>query len=144
FFFLGNYSDENNFTPLVDLPDDIVECAGKFGLNCGNPTPKWKWSSRLSWMDGPLTATVRWRHLGKVVDDDDEANYVVEEIGAYDQFDFALGFEVTENFTLTMGVNNVFDKQPPIIGDNQEQANTYPGVYDVLGRDYFVSVGMTF
>ncbi len=144
FFFLGNYSDENNFTPLIDLPDDIVECAGRFGLNCGNPTPKWKWSSRLSWMDGPLTATVRWRHVGKVTDDDDDTDYIVEELSAYDLFDLALGFEINENFTLTMGVNNIFDKQPPIIGDNQEQANTYPGVYDVLGRDYFVSVGMTF
>lgn len=144
FYFLGNYSDENNFTPSVDLPDEVVECAGKFGLNCGNPTPKWKWSSRLSWIDGPLTTTVRWRHTGKVSDDDDTTDYIVEEIGAYDVFDLAFGFEVNENFTLTMGVNNLFDKMPPIIGDNQEQTNTYPGVYDVLGRDYFVSVGMTF
>lgn len=144
FFFLGNYSDENDFVPLVDLPDDVVECAGKFGLNCGNPTPKWKWSSRLSWMDGPMTTTLRWRHVGKVSDDDDDTDYFVEELEAYDLFDLAFGFNVNENFTLTMGVNNLFDKNPPIIGSNAEQANTYPGVYDVIGRDFFVSVNMNF
>ncbi|WP_374409082.1 TonB-dependent receptor domain-containing protein [Pelagerythrobacter sp.] len=144
FFFLGNYTEKNNFTPLVELPDEVTECAGKFGLNCGNPTPEWKWSSRLSWMDGPMTTSFRWRHVGKVTDDDDTTDYIVEEIGSYDLFDLSLSWEVNENFTFTAGVNNLFDKRPPLIGSNQEQANTYPGVYDVLGRDYFVSVGMDF
>lgn len=144
FFFLGNYSDENNFIPLVDLPDDKVECAGRFGLNCGNPTPKWKWSSRLTWLDGPVTSTVRWRHVGAVRDDDDETDFIVERLGSYDLFDLAFAFNVNDNLTLNMGVNNLFDKLPPIIGDNQEQANTYPGTYDVIGRDYFISASFRF
>jgi outer membrane receptor protein involved in Fe transport len=144
FFFLGTYSDENNFTPLVDLPEDVVRCAGKFGLNCGNPTPRWKWSSRLSLIDGPGTISLRWRHLGKVTDDDDETDYVVERIKAHDLFDLSFGFDINDNFTMNMGVNNLFDKKPPIIGSNQEQANTYPGVYDVIGRDYFVSASFRF
>lgn len=144
FFFLLNYSDENNFTPLVDLPDDIVECAGRFGLNCGNPTPTWKWSSRLSWLDGPVTTSVRWRHIGAVDDDDDDTDYIVDRIEAYDLFDLTIGFNASDNFTMNIGVNNIFDKQPPVIGSNQEQANTYPGVYDVLGRDFFVSAQLRF
>ena len=59
-------------------------------------------------------------------------------------FDLALGFDITEQLSLSMGVNNIFDKKPQVIGDNQEQANTYPGVYDVLGRDYFVSASLKF
>jgi iron complex outermembrane recepter protein len=142
FFLLGNYQWENSFTPLVDLPDDVVECAGLFGLTCGNPTPKWKWSSRLSWIDGPLTTSVRWRHLGAV--DDDVGGRVVNRIGSYDLFDLAFAFNVNDNLTINMGVNNLFDKQPPILGNNQEQANTYPGTYDVLGRDYFISANLRF
>ncbi|MBX3560485.1 MAG: TonB-dependent receptor [Sphingomonas sp.] len=144
FFFLGNYSWDNNFTPLTDLPDEIVQCAGRFGLNCGNPTPKWKWSSRLSWMDGPMTTSFRWRHVGSVRDDDDTTDFIVERIGSYDLFDLAFAFNVNDNLTLNLGVNNLFDKTPPIIGDNQEQANTYPGVYDVIGRDFFVSASLRF
>jgi outer membrane receptor protein involved in Fe transport len=144
FFFLGNYSWENNFVPLVDLPDDIVECAGRFGLNCGNPTPKWKWSSRLSWIDGPVTTSFRWRHLGAVTDDDDSTDFFVERIGSYDLFDLAFAFNVNDNLTLNMGVNNLFDKSPPLIGFNQEQANTYPGSYDVIGRDFFISANLRF
>jgi iron complex outermembrane recepter protein len=144
FFFLGTYSDENVFTPLVDLPDDFVECAGRFGLNCAQPTPKYKWSSRLTWIDGDVTSTVRWRHVGRVRDDDDDTDFAVETIGAYDVFDLAFAFNVNDNLTLNMGVNNLFDKEPPILGDNQEQANTYPNVYDVIGRDYFISANLRF
>jgi hypothetical protein len=38
----------------------------------------------------------------------------------------------------------VFDIEPKQIGSNQEQANTYPSVYEVLGRDYFVSASFRF
>ena len=43
-----------------------------------------------------------------------------------------------------MGVNNLFDKKPPVVGSNAEQTNTYPGTYDVLGRDYFISANFRF
>ena len=143
FFFLGNYSDENDFVPTVGV-DETVECAGRFGNNCGNPTPKLKWSSRLSLLDGPMTASLRWRHVGAVTDDDDSTPFIVDRLPSYDYFDLTLGFDIAEKMTLNFGVNNIFDKQPPVIGSNQEQANTYPGVYDVLGRDYFVSVQFRF
>ncbi len=144
FFFLGNYSWENNFTPLVDLPDDIVECSGFFGQNCGDPTARWKWSSRVSLIDGPVTASLRWRHLGRTRDDDDDTDFIVEEIDAYDLFDLSFAFNVNDNLTLNMGVNNLFDKSPPILGFNQEQANTYPGTFDVIGRDFFISANLRF
>jgi iron complex outermembrane receptor protein len=143
FFFLANYSDENTFVPTVGV-DEVVECAGRFGLNCGNPTPKWKWSSRLSWLDGPVTTSLRWRHIGNVNDDDDATDFIVDDIKAVDYFDLSLSLNATDNFTFNLGVNNMFNKQPPIIGSNQEQANTYPGVYDVLGRDFFVSAQFRF
>ena len=138
FYFLGSYTRKNNYTPIVGL--DTVECAGKFGLNCGNPTPKYKFSSRLSWMDGPLTSTLRWRYVGATNDDDDSTDYFVERIKAYNLFDLAFSLGVTDTATMNFGVNNLFNKKPPIIGSNQEQANTYPGTFDVLGRDFFVSV----
>jgi outer membrane receptor protein involved in Fe transport len=144
FFFLGTYTDEYIFTPLVDLPDDFVSCAGRFGLNCGDPTPRYKWSSRLSWIDGNVTTTVRWRHISSTRDDDDETDYVVERIRAYDLFDLALAIDVNDNFTLNMGINNLLDKDPPVLGSNAEQANTYPGTFDPLGRDFFISANVRF
>lgn len=144
FGFLATYTKDYKFFAVQEL-DDFNQCAGRFGqLTCGNPQPKWKWSSRLSWLDGPMTTSLRWRHLGSVGDDDDSVDYVVERLSSYDVFDLSFSFDINENFNLAMGVNNILDKKPQLIGDNQEQANTYPGVYDVLGRDFFVSAGLKF
>jgi len=44
----------------------------------------------------------------------------------------------------TVGIDNLLDKNPPLMGDNSEQANTYPSTYDVFGRRYFIGVKATF
>lgn len=137
--FMGTYTITSNSTPVADLPDIVNRCAGKFGLVCGNPTAKYKWASRATWVDGILTTSVRWRHLSAVRDDDPTTDYIVERVPAYDLFDLSFSAEFDKKFTFSIGVNNLFDKQPALIGDNQQQANTYPSTYDVLGRDFFVS-----
>jgi outer membrane receptor protein involved in Fe transport len=145
FFFLGTWTEKNTFTPVVDQPNINTDCAGRFGTSvCGNPQPTYKWTSRLSFIDGPVTTSVRWRHLGKVRDDDDSTDYLVERLKAKDYIDLSFAFNITDQYTLTAGVNNLFDVQPQLIGSNQEQANTYPAVYDVLGRDFFVGVRFAF
>ncbi len=138
FFFQGTYTDKNTFVPVIGDPTTI-ECAGFFGLNCGNPQSKWKWSSRLSWLDGPLTTSLRWRHLSATDDDDTTTTYTTERLSAYDLFDITMSVDVNKNLSFTAGVNNVGGRTPQLIGSNQEQANTYPGTFDVLGRDFFIA-----
>lgn len=141
----GTYTARSNLTPVQDLPNQVNRCAGSFGiLACGTPTPKWKWTSRVSLLDGPSTISARWRHLSGVRDDNPDTTYFVERIPSYDVFDLTFGFDVSKSMNLSFGVNNIFDKQPKILGSNQEQANTYPGVYDVLGRDFFAAVRFEF
>ena len=161
--FNGTWTDKNDFTPVVGRPD-VDECAGRFGGNCGQPIASFKWASRFSWVDGPLTMSVQWTHLSGVDDADESVDYAafngIERIGAYDLFDLSLSFEASENVTFSMGVNNIFDKLPGsprfngiivdgrpnrlLLGDNQEQANTYPSTYDVLGRDFFAAIAFSF
>lgn len=143
-FFLGSYTKKSDFTAVEEFPDNVTECAGKFGNLCGNPTPKYKWTSRASLIGGPLTTSLRWRHLSSVKDDDSGTVYTVEKLKAYNLFDLSFAFDVTENMSLATGINNLFNKKPQVIGDNQEQANTFPGTYDVLGRDYFISANLKF
>lgn len=160
--FLGTWTEESSFLAFPGA--DLLDCAGLFGANCGEPTPKFKWTTRASFVDGPLTTSLRWRHLSSVDDDDDGVDYAefngVESIPAYDLFDLTFAFEASESTTFTFGVNNIFDELPQtptfdgivvsspndgtLLGDNQEQANTYPSTYDVLGRDFFVSVNFKF
>jgi iron complex outermembrane recepter protein len=162
--FNGTWTEAYDFTPVAGLPD-VDECAGAFGLTCGNPRASFKWASRFTWIDGPLTTTVRWRHLSAVNDDDPTTDFAefngVERINAYDLIDLTFAFEASENVTFAFGINNLFDTLPGtpqfdadgvvsnrpnslLLGDNQEQSNTYPSTYDVLGRDFFASIAFSF
>ena len=143
FFFLGTYTDQFDITPVAGI-DTVIRCDDRFGLDCGDPRPAFKWTSRLSLIDGPLTTSVRWRHLSSTRDDNDQAEFTVERIGGYDLIDLSFAIDATDAVSFAFGVNNLFDKKPPILGDNQEQANTYPGTFDVIGRDYFVSASVRF
>jgi iron complex outermembrane recepter protein len=144
-YWFGNYQKDNSFIPVPGQPR--VQCAGKFGFfgPCGAPTPKWKWTSRVAWADGPLTTSVRWRYIGKTNDDTpggtDVDGFTTETLKPVNYFDLAFALNVTDNATMTFGINNLFDKRPQLIGSSQaEQANTFPSTYDPLGRDFFFSV----
>ncbi|WP_231638886.1 TonB-dependent receptor domain-containing protein [Aurantiacibacter marinus] len=164
FAFLGTWTETNDTFPVAGF-DTVIECAGRFGTTCNNPTPSFKWTNRLSWVDGPMTVSTRWRHLSAVDDDDDNTDYTafngIERIKAYDLIDLTLSYDFNEALTFSVGVNNLFDTLPDtptfdangvvqgrpnslLLGDNQEQANTYPSTYDVLGRDFFASVLVRF
>jgi outer membrane receptor protein involved in Fe transport len=146
--FNGSRLLKYDFTPIVGIPL-VNECAGRFGNNCGQPTPKWKHTARATYMNGPVTFSASWRYIGAASDDNDDVDYWSENFKAQNYADFAVAFEASDNFTLTGGVNNAFDKSPPLAasaqnGGNGEQSNTYPNVYDVLGRSFFISGKLRF
>lgn len=90
-----------------------------------------------------LTATLMWRHLGEV-DDRNKDGVDLEDI---DYFDLSALWEVNDNIQLRAGINNLFDREPPIAGNGAGPAsngNTYPGLYDALGRYGFLAVSLSF
>ncbi len=133
-----------DYNPVAAIPDLTINCAGKFGQTCGNPYAKWRLSTRATYATGPVTVSVLYRHLSAVKDDDSATVYAVEKIKAYDYFDLTAAFKIQDGFTWSVGVNNIFNKQPPVLGDNQQQANTYPSTYDPYGRAFFVSTNVKF
>jgi iron complex outermembrane recepter protein len=146
--FNGSRLLKYDFTPIVGIPI-VNECAGRFGNSCGQPTPKWKHTARASLMVGDFTFSTAWRYLGSVRDDNDDQTFFLEKAKAQNYIDFAFSFDVNDNFTFTGGANNAFNKKPPLSasaqnGGNGEQSNTYPNVYDVLGRAFFVSGKLRF
>ncbi|KQM19295.1 TonB-dependent receptor [Novosphingobium sp. Leaf2] len=132
------------FKPISSIPDLVVDCDGKFGLLCTNVYAKWRLNSRVTWATEGTTLSLAWRHLSSVKDDDPSTDYSVEKIKAYDYFDATASFDVGGRFTWNIGMNNMFNRKPPILGDNQEQANTYPSTYDVYGRTFFTGIVVNF
>lgn len=137
--YVGTFTEESNFTAFPGADTD--DCAGAFGQTiCGEPLPSYKHRATANWSNDDWTAMLSWRYVGEVDDDDPDPDFIyfAEKIDAFNYFDLAGTYRFSDNYSVTLGIDNVFDESPPILGDNQEQANTYPATYDVFGRTFFL------
>jgi iron complex outermembrane receptor protein len=57
--------------------------------------------------------------------------------------DLSAGYAFDNGFTLSGGVNNLFDETPPLILDTIS-GNTDATTYDVIGRYFYANVNMKF
>lgn len=120
-------------------------CVGLFGPQCGIPHPAWKSNVRVTWYTPwKIDASIQWRYIDSVKLDSGNTGYIDSVIPAYSYIDLTASYKLTPKITLRAGVNNLFDKDPPIIpgdlGTAQNNGNTAPGVYDSLGRYIFTSL----
>ena len=68
----------------------------------------------------------------------------IESIGSVSYFDLGIGYDFTDSIRARFGVNNLFDKNPPLMADSGNNANTDTGLYDVFGRSFYLSLSMNF
>lgn len=126
-----------------------TECAGRFGFACNlAPIPKWKHVAAVTYGVGGVSLMGRWRFIGKVKQDAG-TDILVSSLDAVSYFDTTASVDIDKNFTLRLGVENLFDKDPPIVGSDAggtayNSANTFPTVYDAIGRTFFASVTAKF
>ncbi|MGU3389801.1 TonB-dependent receptor [Sphingomonas sp. M1A8_2b] len=133
------------------------DCKGLYGYTCGQPNPKWRHVMRTTWsMPQGASISVSWRHIDQVklssLSDNTflsgTPSVINRKISAYNYIDLAGTVAVGEGLQLRAGVNNLFDKDPPAIASgilsSFGNGNTYPGVYDVLGRTLFVGATVNF
>lgn len=139
------------------------ECNGYHGFACGEPSPKWRhvaginWA--LPWVKGGLGFT--WRYTGstkvsKLSSDtilratprpnNPDTYPLIAKLPAFSYFDFAANVAVNSHLDLRFNVQNLFDKDPPMIGWDEfysigQFQNTYSGYYTVRGRT--LRVGLT-
>ena len=140
--YVGTFTQESDLLPAPGL--DPITCAGEFGLVCGEPTPEYKHRVTFRWTGDNITGQLLWRTVGEVTDDDEGITYAVETLDTEHYFDASGTYRFSDNYSVTFGIDNLFDTEPPIIGDNQEQANTYPATYDVFGRTFFLRASAEF
>jgi outer membrane receptor protein involved in Fe transport len=154
---LGTYVKELKTEAIPGLGE--YDCVGLYGQTCGTPIPKWRHKVRATWSTPwifDLAAT--WRHMDAVKVDTSSSDPLLAghvdpvsaRLGKRDYFDISGSVSLTKQVTLRAGVNNVFDKDPPIsdatgvVGPPFGNGNTYPQVYDSLGRKIFASVTVQF
>jgi outer membrane receptor protein involved in Fe transport len=158
---LGDYGDlavSGNFNQYLTWEREssellpVLDCLGYYGNQCGNPVFETRWIQRTTWNLGMFTASYLWRYYGGADIEPVQKAATFDKfqsIDSYSYFDVFGGVTLWENINLSVGITNVFDKDPPVVGDtaastDANSGNTFPSVYDVLGRVYTVGVNVKF
>jgi len=133
------------YQPVPGQTGSDYECKGFVNTNCF-PSPKWRHSLRMTYTsgEGDWRASLKWRYFGKVTGTN-AAHPFDAQLNAQSYFDLAGSVRATENLSFTGGINNLLDKEPPIVGGTLgTNANTYAGFYDTLGRYLHINATVTF
>lgn len=143
-----SFSDVLSVTTTWDrqelLGAPTVDCAGRWGATCGSPVPDVRNNFRLTWLTPwRIHPSLAWRYISSV----DDLNPDAIDLGARSYFDVSARWDHGDTFSLRMGINNLFDRAPPVAGSaagpsNFGNGNTFPDLYDVLGRYAFVAVSL--
>jgi iron complex outermembrane receptor protein len=170
---VGTYVDEYLVTPIGNDPSTRFNCAGLYGNTCSSaaatadPVFRWRHTLRTTWSTpwAGLDITASWRYFSGMKLDSlsPQANLSAfpatvanggisntdAAIKAYNYLDLSAAVKLADRITFRVGVNNIFDKDPPLIGGSNlppafGNGNTFPQVYDALGRFIFGQIAAQF
>lgn len=125
-----------------------LDCLGHFGGACSGfnvfMQPDAKYMFNASYLSGPFTGRFQWRHVPGLTLVEGATN-VVPSVSAKTYLDLNFDYAWNDNLTLFLGVDNIADTEPPIVGFSLAgDANVDISLYDVLGRRYFAGVRLTY
>jgi iron complex outermembrane recepter protein len=157
---VGTYVMKYATEPVPGLGS--YDCAGYYGSTCGVPEPRWRHKLRATW-NTPLAGLdvyAAWRRINGVSLENLSPNPLLKapvglpaglgfRLPGLDYIDLGGSYTFAGHATVRLGINNLFDKTPPLIdlfyiGGVFGNGNTYPVLYDALGRYVFLNLGVDF
>lgn len=124
---------------------EVIECKGLWGhQDCDGVFADWSHVFRATWITPwDVEASLSWRYVSAVDDESD----VGADWDAYNWIDLAATWQLFDTTQFRLGINNVFDEDPPLssnAGIVPGNGNAWPSVYDGLGRYVFMGVSLEF
>ena len=138
--------------PLIDYAGTTG--GGEVGTQAGSY--RWKLFTRFNYSIGPATVSLQWQHkpaIAHVTSVTREGGTPITGAPAYDLFSLSGSYQVTDDATIRFGVDNLFDRAPPLMGVDTSAdpaAGRLPGGrydagnYDVLGRRFYIGANVKF
>ena len=117
---------------------DFINAKGKYSDNA--PVFKWQHYLTANWSLGAWSAVIAQRYKTGYTDQDGE-----NKVKDYWIHDLSASYAATKDLLLTVGVNNVFDKDPPLTGQNTTFQRGYdPRFTDPIGRSFLLRASYKF
>lgn len=140
---IGTWYIKKETTPIAEDPDTSWDCAGTVSAaywgaeaDCSGP-PKWRHIASLSYDSNSFwTVTGRWRYYSKRDYVGNRDLIVGDYVDAHSYLDLSAVFRFMETHSVSIGVNNILDEEPPMTGSSIYVG----GYYDNLGRFLFADL----
>jgi len=144
-----------------------VQCSS-FNGGAGAPVFRWRHTLRTTWSTpwSGLDVSLAWRYFSPVQLETLSSNPNLSagpgntiasgaisntdaRIASFTYLDLTAAMKLMDKVEFRLGVNNMLDKQAPAIGSTNQpgttaNGNTFPQVYDALGRFFFAQVSVQF
>ena len=141
---VGSYLRRWTVEPFPGAP--ASDCAGYFFTDCSRPAPKWRHRVRATWQSPwNFKVAATWRYIHSV------RNAISDSLSAgleaVNYFDLAASWDISKRMTLRAGLSNIADRDPPLVAGGSGfyvNGNTFPQIYDALGRRMFASLTARF
>ena len=120
-----------------------IDCKGTFGSACSGDFASvlqadYKHRMTLDWNLDTVGVQLGWRRIGEVENAADRSI----SIGAQNYIDLAASWQATDELSVTAGIDNLLDKEPPLPASGANHFNTVSD-YPVLGRTLGISLRYT-
>jgi iron complex outermembrane receptor protein len=116
----------------------FINAVGRYSDNA--PVFRWQHNLSMTWALGPWAATLGQRYKAGYTDQDGE-----NKVGSYMIHDLSVSFTGVKNLTLSAGVANLLDKDPPrSVQSTTFQRGYDPRFTDPLGRTYSLRAAYKF
>ena len=107
--------------------------------------PRWKHYASLTWDSGPWMASIAQSYQSGYTDVNTDLDGNERRVSSMSLFDVQGSYTGIKNLTLTLGVKNVFDTNPPATNQRISfQAGYDPQVYDARARFVYGSIRYAF
>ncbi|HKQ13347.1 MAG TPA: TonB-dependent receptor, partial [Steroidobacteraceae bacterium] len=125
------------------------DCKGKFAGNCVSSlttavNPELRTRLRIGW-ETPwnVDLALTHRYISSVSQDDAVPGQIDAHLPHESYFDLFGSWNMTDNTNVRLGINNITDNDPSLSSQvgTTGNGNTYPQVYDALGR--YIFMGLT-
>ena len=140
---LATYMLTKETQPYVDIPSSLVDCVGTLDSSTCFATPEWRGTVQAVYSQDDWTLGAKMRIFGKVDYTGSTDQIAQGELGDVINYLDVFGsytFMEDDNAVLRVGVNNILDEEPPMVGGTlSSNGNSIAGFYDTLGRFMLVN-----
>jgi outer membrane receptor protein involved in Fe transport len=138
---IGTWYLQRETAVAPEEPSSTVDCAGVVNFECF-PTPDWRHIATAAYDSNSWWAiTGRWRFYSEVEYTGTLDQIANDQLEIENYFDLSAVVHFMSSHSLTIGVNNILDEEPPLAGATLLPGNANAlANYDQLGRYLFANV----